>query len=302
MTEFKYTVTEEDQDLDVKGVLRHHFQFSARMRNKIKREKLVYLNDKQTSGWIPVVPGDTISIRLPEETSDFVPEDIPIAVIYEDDSLLIINKQPGLVVHPTKGHVQHTLANGIMKYMLDSGQRFKIRFMNRLDMDTSGIVAVAKNSHCQASFMKQSQAGLVEKRYLAIVKGLVESDRGTIDLPIGQPDPQRVERWVAKDGAPSLTHYRVLERYKAGYSLVELSLETGRTHQIRVHMAYIGHPVVSDHLYGETNPFFIERQALHGAKLALTHPVTGKAVSFEAPLLPDMERLLAMLSKSKLPK
>ncbi len=297
MTEFKYIVTEEDQDLDVKGILRQHFQFSARMRNRIKREKLVYLNDQQTPGWIPVSPGDTITIRLPEETSDFVPESIPISIVYEDDSLLIINKQPGLVVHPTKGHPQHTLANGIMKYMLDSGQNFKIRFMNRLDMDTSGIVAVAKNSHCQASFMKQGQAGQVEKRYLAIVKGLVESDQGTIDLPIGKPDPDRVERWVMEDGAPSITHYRVLERYEAGYSLVELTLETGRTHQIRVHMAYIGYPIVSDHLYGETNPFLIERQALHAAKLALAHPVTGKPLTFEASLPADMERLLSMLSK-----
>lgn len=297
MTEFKYIVTEEDQDLDVKGILRQHFQFSARMRNRIKREKLVYLNDQQTPGWIPVSPGDTITIRLPEETSDFVPESIPISIVYEDDSLLIINKQPGLVVHPTKGHPQHTLANGIMKYMLDSGQNFKIRFMNRLDMDTSGIVAVAKNSHCQASFMRQGQAGQVEKRYLAIVKGLVESDQGTIDLPIGKPDPDRVERWVMEDGAPSITHYRVLERYEAGYSLVELTLETGRTHQIRVHMAYIGYPIVSDHLYGETNPFLIERQALHAAKLALAHPVTGKPLTFEASLPADMERLLSMLSK-----
>lgn len=295
MSEFKYIITDEDKELDVKGILRHKFEFSARMRNKIKREKLVYLNGKQTPGWISVKPGDIITIQLPEETSDFIPEDIPISVVYEDDSLLIINKQPGLVVHPTKGHPNHTLANGIMKYMLDHNLTFKIRFMNRLDMDTSGLVAVAKNSHCQASFMKQSQAGLVEKRYLAIVKGLIESDSGTIDLPIGQPDPQRVERGVMEDGAPSMTHYKVLERFQTGYSLVELALETGRTHQIRVHMAHIGYPIVSDHLYGESNPFLIERQALHAKKLALSHPVTGKPLSFEASIPKDMELLLDKL-------
>lgn len=295
MSEFKYIITDEDKELDVKGILRHKFEFSARMRNKIKREKLVYLNGKQTPGWISVKPGDIITIQLPEETSDFIPEDIPISVVYEDDSLLIINKQPGLVVHPTKGHPNHTLANGIMKYMLDHNLSFKIRFMNRLDMDTSGLVAVAKNSHCQASFMKQSQAGLVEKRYLAIVKGLIESDSGTIDLPIGQPDPQRVERGVMEDGAPSMTHYKVLERFQTGYSLVELALETGRTHQIRVHMAHIGYPIVSDHLYGESNPFLIERQALHAKKLALSHPVTGKPLSFEASIPKDMELLLDKL-------
>lgn len=298
MTEFKYITTEEDGDLDIKGVLRRHFQFSARMRSKIKRENLVRLNGKETSGWIRTKPGDIVTICLPEERSNFVPEDIPLSIIYEDDSLLIINKQPGLIVHPTKGHVGHTLANGIMKYILDSEQTFKIRFMNRLDMDTSGVVAVAKNSHCQASFMKQSQAGIVQKQYLAIVKGIVTADSGTIDLPIGQPDPGRVERAVTADGAPSLTHYRVLDRYRAGYSLVELSLETGRTHQIRVHMAHIGHPVVSDHLYGETNPFLIERQALHARRLALKHPVTNEPVDFEAELPDDMKRLIEMLKRS----
>lgn len=295
MSEFTYTITAEDKDLAIKQILRHRFQFSARMRNKIKREKLVYLNGEQIPGWITANPGDVLEIRLPEETSDFIPEDIPIRTVYEDSSLLIINKQPGIVVHPTKGHPQHTLANGIMKDMLDRDQSFKIRFMNRLDMDTSGIVAVAKNSHCQASFMKQSQAGFVEKRYLAIVKGLVKEDQGTIDLPIGQPDPERVERAVVEGGSPSVTHYQVLDRFRAGYSLVELSLETGRTHQIRVHMAAIGHPVVSDHLYGESNPFLIERQALHARKLAMLHPVTGEPVSFEAELPEDMANLLEKL-------
>ena len=299
MNQFEYIVTEEDKDLDVKGVLRRKFDFSARMRTKIKRDKLVYLNGKQTDGWLPVQPGDVVTIRLPQETSNFIPEDIPISIVYEDGSLLIINKQPGLVVHPTKGHANHTLANGIMKYMLDSGQSYKIRFMNRLDMDTSGLVAVAKNSHCQASFMKQSQAGLVEKGYLAIVKGLIPSDTGTIDLPIGQPDPERVERAVTKDGAPSLTHYKVLERFSAGYSLVELALETGRTHQIRVHLSHIGYPIVSDHLYGETNPFLIERQALHASRLSLSHPVTGKPLQFEAALPDDMEQLLGQLRGKK---
>lgn len=297
MTEFKHIVTIEDQGLDIKKILYRHFQFSSRMRNRIKREKLVYLNGRQTDGWIKPDPGDIVAVRFPEETSNFIPEDIPVSIVYEDDSLLIVNKQPGLIVHPTKGHTQHTLANGIMKYMLDSHQSFKIRFMNRLDMDTSGLVAVAKNSHCQASFMKQSQAGLVGKQYVAIVKGLVESDTGSIDLPIGQPDPDRVERAVVEDGAPSLTHYKVLERFHAGYSLLELSLETGRTHQIRVHMAHIGYPVVSDHLYGETNPFLIERQALHAQKLSLIHPVTGVPLKFNAHLPDDMIRLIEMLKK-----
>ena len=176
MSEFTYTITAEDKDLAIKQILRQRFQFSARMRNKIKREKLVYLNGEQIPGWITAKPGDVLEIRLPEETSDFIPEDIPIRTVYEDSSLLSINKQPGIVVHPTKGHPQHTLANGIMKEMLDRGQSFKIRFMNRLDMDTSGLLVVAKNAYCQNDYTRQMKENLVEKRYIAIVCGIVSSD------------------------------------------------------------------------------------------------------------------------------
>lgn len=297
MTQFKYTITKEDTELDIKKLLRLKFDFSSRLRAKIKREKLVRLNGIQIDGWITPKEGDLLTVDLPEESSDFIPQDIPLDIVYEDDSLLIINKQPGFIVHPTKGHPMNTLSNGVMKYILDTEQSFKIRFINRLDMDTSGIVAVAKNPHSQADFMKQSQDGKVKKGYLAIVKGLIPNEQGTIDLPIGKLQEDQVKRGVVENGRPSITHYSVMERFKSGYTLVSLFLETGRTHQIRVHMSHIGYPIVGDHLYGDSNPFLIERQALHASKLSFSHPVTGEPLVLEAPLPADMAELLNKLTK-----
>jgi 23S rRNA pseudouridine1911/1915/1917 synthase len=294
MTEFKHVVTQEDkdQDLDIKGIMRQHFKFSSRLRNKIKREKLIRLNGEQTPNWVKVDPGDVVSIKLPEEKSEFEAENIPIDIAYEDNDLLIINKQPYIVVHPTKGHPTGTLTNAIMYHINETNQTFKIRFMNRLDRDTSGLVAIAKNPHCQSSFMKQSQANLVEKRYVAIVKGIMPDDEGTIDLPLGRPFEDSVVRAVIPDGAPSVTHYKVLERFSKGFTMLELELETGRTHQIRVHLSHIGYPIVSDHLYGIEEHDLIGRQALHAKKLSMIHPVTNEPLSWDTDLPDDMKELI----------
>ncbi|MDO4745657.1 MAG: RluA family pseudouridine synthase [Bacillota bacterium] len=296
MTEFIHKVTTEDEGLELREIMREHFDFSARLRNKIKREKLVMVNGISTPGWKKPSVGDEIIITLPDEKSGFEPQNIPLNIVYEDDDLMIINKQPGLIVHPTKGHPSGTVANALMYYMEQTGKPFKIRFVNRLDMDTSGLLVVAKNSYTQNDYTKQMKENTVEKRYKAIVKGIVESDEGTIDLPIGRPDPDHVRRGVMEDGAPSVTHYKVLDRYK-GYSLVELLLETGRTHQIRVHMSHIGHPVLGDWLYEGLNVNLIERQALHAASLTFTHPMTKERVTFNAPLPDDIQSAIDKLSK-----
>ena len=296
MTEFIHKVTTEDEGLEIKDIMRNHFDFSARLRNKIKREKLVLLNDKQTAGWITPKVGDVIRITLPDEKSHFEPQAIPLYPVFEDDDILIINKQPGLIVHPTKGHPSGTVANALMHYMEQTSQSFKIRFVNRLDMDTSGLLVIAKNAYCQNDYTRQMKENLVEKRYIAIVKGIVESDNGTIDLPIGRPDPENVRRGVMEGGSPSVTHYKVCERFpKKGYTMVELLLETGRTHQIRVHMSHIGHPVLGDWLYGGDNILLMERQALHAARLSFTHPITKEKLMLTAPLPEDMKRALELL-------
>lgn len=317
MSGFSYTVKEDDKGLTVSELLRRNFHFSSRLLTKIKKQDLAKLNGSPVRGWMIPVAGDQLTVTLPAETSDFPPEDIPINVIFEDDSLLVINKQPGFVVHPTKGKPCHTIANGLMKKILDEGACYKIRFANRLDMNTSGLLIVAKNGFVQDQIIHQMKAGMTEKKYLAVVDGIIQRDQGTVRAPIGRPDPNEVERWILpadKGGFDSVTHYKVLQRYPAGYTLVEVSLETGRTHQIRVHMAYIGHPVTGDHLYNNGDPFlhrklhgdfrrvegdgekstspFIERQALHAYHLSFIHPITGQKLILKAPLPDDMETLI----------
>lgn len=346
MEKFRYIITEEDAQTPIKSLLRSKFSFSGRLLTKLKYQNLVFLNGEPVAGWITPKPGDVLSIKLPEEKSDFPPEDIPIYPVYEDDDILVINKQPGVIVHPTKGHPYHTIANGLMQYMIDTDQCFKIRFVNRLDMDTTGLLIVAKNSHAQDDLVKQMKANSTEKRYLAVVAGILEEDQFTIDLPLGRPDPEDVHRKVMEDGGyPSVTQVKVLARYNGegfgsglaayagykdsimedaeikevsfkpgdlitvngdlitvaelppGFTLVELKLETGRTHQIRVHMSHIGHPLIGDHLYGGYNPALLDRQALHAYKLCFRHPVSGEPLTVEAPLPADMQQLINRLEK-----
>lgn len=296
---FQYNIVKTDEDLRVKEILRRRLGFSSRLMRKLKVEGGVELNGQFVKLHAKGKAGDVLTVDMPEEKSQFEPEAIKINALYEDKDLLLINKQPGYVVHPTKGHVNHTIANGLMQYMLDTDQSFKIRFINRLDMDTSGVLAIGKNSHSQDDFTKQVKENKVEKKYVAVVKGIVAGDAGVIDLPIDLESPDHVRRAVVEGGYPSVTRYKVLARYEKGYSLVELLLETGRTHQIRVHMAHIGHPVVGDVLYGIREDLLIDRQALHAKSLSFLHPATRKPMTVEAPLPPDMERLLGKLGRAQ---
>ncbi len=291
-SKFEYIIKENDKELPIKELLKRHFGFSSRLMTKLKVNDCVRLNGNLVKMYQRGCPGDRITVSLPGEKSDFEPENIPISVVYEDEDLLIINKQPGYVVHPTKGHPCHTMANGIMNYMLENQKHFKIRFINRLDMDTSGLLAIAKNSHCQDDMSRQMSENRVTKKYVAVVKGVIAEEEGTVDLPIDREHEDHVKRAVIQGGYPSVTHYKVLERFEKGYTLLELVLETGRTHQIRVHLSHIGHPIVGDVLYGEASVWLIERQALHAKFLSFRHPVTGTDMELEAPLPGDMLELL----------
>lgn len=310
MTEFRHIVTSEEDGAQVRDLMRRHFDFSSRLRGRIKREHRVFLNGKPVPGYIPAKAGDVLLIRLPEDRSHFLPENIPIETVYEDEHLMLINKQPGVTVHPTKGHTHGTIANGLMVYMQEhagqNGNPFKIRFVNRLDMDTSGLLIVAKNAYVQNDIVQQMKSDHISKEYVALVCGTLTEESGTIDLPIGHPDPDSPCRGVCEDGAPSLTHYQVLERFTGdhasgaasaaeGFTFLRLRLATGRTHQIRVHMSHIGHPVAADLLYGSPCPELIGRQALHAASLRFLHPVTKKELRIEAPLPDDMKRALSFL-------
>jgi 23S rRNA pseudouridine1911/1915/1917 synthase len=207
--------------------------------------------------------------------------------------MLICDKQPGLVVHPTKGHSDGTLANGIMRHMQMRGEAYKIRFISRLDRDTSGILLVGKNAHTQTDFARQAAAGEVYKGYVAIVCGRL-CGSGRIDLPIDLEQDGAIKRTVREDGYPSVTEYESVQGFAAAgaeYTLLKLRLLTGRTHQIRVHLAHIGHPVLGDTLYG-TPSVLIDRQALHAEVLRFSHPKDGRALAFEAEMPPDMRAIL----------
>lgn len=293
---YTYTVTDRDRGATVRQIMKRRLGFSSRLTAKFKRGLgKVTRNGVPVRNFAEVIPGDVLEITMPEEISHFQPQDIPVSAIFEDDDLIVINKQPGITVHPTKTHADDTLANGIMKRMLDRGEKYKIRFVNRLDMDTSGVLVVVKNAFCQDAMVRMMKRDEVKKYYCAIVDGIIEEDEGTIDAPIGRKTDDTVRRAVVEGGSPSVTHYRVLERFKSGYTYIALRLETGRTHQIRVHMAYKGHPVTGDPLYGPGDCGLIGRQALHARRIVFQHPVSGELIDAEAPLPRDMADLLEKL-------
>lgn len=288
---YEYRLTEADEITAIRTVLKHKMGISTRLLRRVKDGDGVFLNGAPIKLYEKGKRGDLLTVEMPEENSGFEPEDIPIAVLYEDMDLLAVNKQPGYVVHPTKGHVNQTMANGLMHYMIESGEQYKIRFINRLDRDTSGILLIGKNSHCQDDFARQASFDRVEKNYIAFVHGIPEPLEGVIDLPIGKPVELEIKRQVMEGGYASVTHYRVMETYQGHYAKLFLTLETGRTHQIRVHLSHLGHPIMGDHLYGTVEPEWIDRQALHAAKLSFDHPITKQRITIEAALPEDMVRL-----------
>lgn len=293
MGKYNYTVKPEDEGLTINQILRANYKFSARFKTKMKYQSLVDLNDTPAPGYARPVAGDIISVRLPEESSNFVPEDIPLDILYEDEDLLIVNKQAGIIVHPTHGHPEHTLANGIMKYILDNKLNFKIRFANRIDMDTTGIVIVCKNSNSQDNITKQMHSGVIVKKYIALVHGIIDKDM-RIDLPVGRPSMEDVRRGVMTEGGKdAITDLKIIKKFD-DYTLVELTIHTGRTHQIRVHLSHIGHPIVGDDLYGGKTEL-ISRQALHAYFISFSHPMTGEKLEIEAPYPKDIQKLLTNL-------
>ena len=299
MAKYEHTVTTEETGLTINQILKRNYKFSSRFKTKMKYQSLVDLNGTPAPGYLRPEVGDVIGVRLPEETSDFEPEDIPIDIIYEDEDLILINKQPGIIVHPTKGHPEHTIANGVMKYMADTDQSFKVRFANRIDMDTSGIIIVAKNANSQNELSSQMRAGTVVKKYKALVEGIIGEDCFSIELPVGRPSPESIQRAVMDEGGKSAhSEIRVLERFSSeeygDHTLVEVSIKTGRTHQIRVHLSHIGHPIAGDSLYGGRTDL-IDRQALHAYHIEFSHPMSGERVSFEVPLYDDISAAMVTL-------
>jgi 23S rRNA pseudouridine1911/1915/1917 synthase len=212
--------------------------------------------------------------------------DIPIDIIYEDEGLLIVNKQPHMVVHPTRSHQDNTLANGVAYYFKNKGIKRKVRFVNRLDMNTSGIVIIAKNPYVHNQLAEQMKENSVEKYYYAIVEGVLRGE-GTINEPIVRLREEDIVRVVHPSGKESITHYRAEKTFN-NMTLVKLKLITGRTHQVRVHMKHIGHPIVGDTLYGKESTL-IDRQALHCYEMKFINPLSGEDLRVTCPLPEDMK-------------
>ena len=271
---------------------------------KLIKEGAVALNVKPCRANSAVRPGDAIRILIPETDEDRLPEpeDIPLDVVYEDDDLAVINKPKGMVVHPAPGNPSGTLVNALLyRFRTLSGAGGEIRpgIVHRIDRLTSGLLVVAKNDAAHEALARQFSAHTAHREYLCLVHGNLKEDSGTVDAPIGRHKTDRKRMAVTEDGRRAVTHWRVLERFGTE-TLLDVRLETGRTHQIRVHMAYIKHPILGDEVYGSPAPKLgLNGQALHGYRLTFTHPRTGETMSFTAPLPDDFRTALHRLGGSE---
>lgn len=297
----EYVVPPEDDGIVLRTVLRSRLGVSRKLLSRLKMtERGITVNGERKYIDVKVKAGDRVAVRMIEETSDdIMPQPMPLDIIYEDEELLVLNKEAGLIVHPTHGHYTGTIANGVVHYWRERGECFRFRPVHRLDQETSGVLAVAKNPYVHQQISEQMQAHQLKKEYLAIVHGCMADDAGTVNAPIDRnPDAPHL-RIVTETGYAAVTHYRVERRF-ADATLVRLRLETGRTHQIRVHMQHLGHPLLGDKLYGlrgGATDAPIDRHALHACTLGLTHPMRKQWMEFDAPLPADMERCLKLMER-----
>ena len=285
----QYRITESDTYSNIHELLKAHGYSSTVIRHLKETENGIQRNGVWARVYEPLCSGDTVTILLTEEVSseNIVSTPLPLDIVYEDEDLLVINKPAGMPIHPTQGNYDNTLANACAYYFQQKGEPFTYRCINRLDRDTTGLLILARHAYSASLLSSMVAKREIHREYLALATGLVP-DSGVIEAPIARVDGSTIEREVNfETGEFARTHYRRLE-YKNGYSLVSLKLDTGRTHQIRVHMKYIGHPLPGDFLY---NPDYsvIRRQALHSYRLTFTHPITGKELQFTAPLPDDMK-------------
>ena len=282
----------KDNNNTVNDVLINEFQFSSRLMSKLIKNKKIYLNNSFCDTRKCINYNDEIIVDLSgkENNSNIVATNMDLDIIYEDDWFLVVNKQPGIAVHPSSLHYSDSLSNGVKFYFDKIGLKKKIRVVNRLDYNTSGIVVFAKCEYIHEQFSKQMMQHIFQKEYLCIINGFLDNSYGIIDLPIDRKQGSIIERCIDKNGQKSITHYEVLKTF-SDYSLVKCILETGRTHQIRVHFSAIGHPLLGDTLYGTASDL-INRQALHSNKIDLIHPITKEHLSFESLLPNDMKKLV----------
>lgn len=299
----KYIINEETENIRLdKAVAILNQEISRSMIQKLLEEDKIKVNEKVQKASYKTKIGDKIEVEeiVPKEIS-LEAQNIPIDVIYEDDDIIVVNKPKGMVVHPANGNPDGTLVNAVMNICKDSlsgiGGEIRPGIVHRLDKDTSGLLIIAKNDKAHINLSEQIKNRKIIKKYIALVRGVVKENVATIDMPIGRSNKDRKKMAVKKDGKNAITHFEVMKRYN-GFTLLDIKIDTGRTHQIRVHLAEIGYPVVGDEVYSNgKNPFGVKGQMLHAKSLEFKHPITGEVLKLEAPLPEYFEVILNELEK-----
>ena len=302
----KIIVNEENEGkrIDV-FIFRVQKDISRSMVQKLIENDNIKVNNKKTKYSYKVKLNDEIEITIPEaKKSDLQAQDIPLDIIYEDKDIIVINKPKGMVVHPANGNPDGTLVNAVMNVCKDSlsgiGGEIRPGIVHRLDKDTSGAIIVAKNDKAHINLSEQLKNHEVKKTYLALVRGIIKENEATINMPIARSKKDRKKMDVDKNGKEAITHFKVLERYKNKYTLLQINLETGRTHQIRVHLSHIGYPIIGDEVYSNgKNEWNVSGQCLHAWKLEFNHPVTGKLISLEAEIPEYLKNIIKELEEEK---
>ncbi|WP_088189561.1 RluA family pseudouridine synthase [Desulfosporosinus sp. FKA] len=297
-TLWEYRLQPEDAGQKYLSILKHKFHFSLKVLQHLKQGERVWVDGRFTYLTARGKEGQLLTIQLfAEEESPIQGEDLPLSILYEDDYLLAVNKPVGQVVHPNRRYPDNTLGNAVIGYWERKGEQRLFRPIHRIDRNTSGVVIIAKNQFTHQQLAWQLERGHIHKRYYGFVHGYLRADSGSINSPIGLAPNSFIKRQIQENGEPSRTDYRVIRRYSEA-CLLEFILETGRTHQIRVHCESMGHPLLGDDLYGG-NTSLINRQALHSSVYAFLHPVTGLPLVIRAPFPEDLRHLLKTLNKAK---
>lgn len=283
MEQFSFVVSDQESGRLDKVVTNHYPDLTrSKIQNLIKQEQIL-VNQAPTTNRYKVSENDVIDVTLPDPVEVSVkPEEMNLDIVFEDDDVIVVNKPQGMVIHPAPGHENGTLVNGLLDHAPLATVNGELRpgIVHRIDKDTSGLLMVAKNDQAMLSLSAQLKAKTNQRKYLAIVHGNFKEEAGTINAPIGRSKKDRKKMAIVEDGRPAVTHFKVLERF-TDYTLIECELETGRTHQIRVHLKYIGHPVAGDPLYGPRNTLKGNGQFLHAKLLGFKHPRTGEELVFE---------------------
>lgn len=285
-------------------ISKSNLDLSRSMVQKLIKENRVFVNGKNEKESYKIKVNDNITIQIEEpKSSKLEAQDIPLDIIYEDNDIIVINKPKGMVVHPGNGNPDNTLVNAVLAHCKGSlsgiGGEIRPGIVHRIDKDTSGLIIVAKNDKSHINLSEQIKNHEVTKIYTALVKGNISEDEATIDMPIGRDKKDRKKMSVTRDGKEAVSHIKVVKRY-GNYTLIRVKIDTGRTHQIRVHMAKIGHPVIGDEVYSSgKNEFGVKGQMLHSTILKFKHPISGKEIMLEAPLPQYFEDVLSKLDKSE---